>query len=236
MRAALEAAVGYGLILAAIWSAFPARAWFGCLAVLWLIVVLLPEARAGSNFGLHLGGIRESLWAVALALLVFGIGVLCAALLGTLHFHYVPRPYPPMFGYLVFSFVQEFVLQNLILTRALRLLGRPPLAIGAAGLLLSMAHLPNLLLVFATLVWGLAACWLFFHYRNLYVVGFIHFLLGVAMAICVPASIQHNMRVGRSYLAYRQAQYAPLRTAGIASSVPHSKDHTSPEPSRQASR
>ena len=201
MRAALEIVVGYGLILAAIWSVLPARAYFACLAVIWVIAVLLPEARAGGSFGLELSGIRESFWAVGLALTVFAIAILCASLLGTLHYHPVAKPYPPFFGYLIFSLVQQFVLQNLFLSKLLRLFGHPSLAICLAALMLSMAHIPNPLLVVVTLLWGMAACWLFFQYRNLYVVACIHFLLGIMLAICVPSSVQHNMRVGSGYSA-----------------------------------
>ena len=201
MKAALEIAVGYGLILATIWSIFPARAYLGCLAVFWVFIVLLPEARAGDSFGLQLSGIRESLWAVGLALSVFAVAVVCAWGLGTLHYHPVAKPYPPFMGYLVFSLTQQFVLQNLFFSRLLRLVGRPSLAIGLAGVMMSMAHLPNTLLVAVTLLWGVAACWLFFQYRNLYVVASIHFVLGIMLAICVPVSIQHNMRVGPGYSA-----------------------------------
>jgi Type II CAAX prenyl endopeptidase Rce1-like len=206
MRDLLEVAVGYGLILAALWSGPTSRE-----VSAWIVLVLIPDARRGDRFGLRLKGMRESLWALALAIAVCVIAVFIAAALGTLHYHYVRKPYPPMSGYLLWALVQEFILQNFILARLLRLLGRPWLAIGGAGLLLSMAHLPNLLLMATTLFWGIAACWLFFRYRNLYVVGFIHFLLGIALAICVPASIQHNMRVGHGYVTFHS--HSSLRSA-----------------------
>jgi hypothetical protein len=205
-RSLLEIAVGYALILATIWSVLPARAIFGWMAVFWVGLVLLLEARTNTGFGLGLHGLRESFWALGFAFAVASIAVLCAGAMGTLHYHYVPRPYPPMTGYFAWSFAQQFILQNLFLSRLLRLLARPWMAICAAGLMLSMAHLPNLLLVAATLVWGVGSCWLFFHYRNLYVIGLIHFLFGISLSVCVPSSIQHNMRVGRSYALYRPVQ------------------------------
>ena len=215
MRAALEIAVGYGLILATIWSVPPARAYIGCLLLFWVIKVLLPEAREGGSFGLGLSGIRESLWAVGLALSAFAITILCASALGTFHYHPVAKPYPPFSGYLAFSLAQQFVLQNLFFLKLLRLC-RPGLAMGLAALMMSMAHLPNILLVVVTLLWGMAACWLFFRYRNLYVVGSIHFLLGVMLALCVPSSVQHNMRVGSGYSAYRVSHRPRQDTRGLA--------------------
>jgi hypothetical protein len=210
----VEIAVGYALILATIWTANPARRYFGWLAVVWLVIALLPGARRSGSFGLGLDGLRESLWAVGLALSGVTIVILCAAALGTLHYRYIVQPYPPI-GYFIWSFVQQFVLQNLFLSRLLRLLGRPSMAIWAAGLMLSMAHLPNLLLTVATLFWGVGACWLFFNYRNLYVVGLIHFLFGISLAVCVPSSLHHNMRVGRGYAHYRQVGDSPRNALGF---------------------
>src|ERR1700692_2892881 len=167
----VEIAVGYGLILATIWSALPARAIFGAMALVWVAVVILLEARMHTSFGPTLHGLRESFWALGFALALAALAILGAAALGTLHYHYVPQPYPPMTGYLAWSFAQQFILQNFFLSRLLRLMARPSLAICVAGLMLSMAHLPNPLLVAATLLWGVGSCWLFFHYRNIYVVG-----------------------------------------------------------------
>lgn len=203
----VEIAVGYGLILATIWTALPVREYLGWLAVIWLVVTLLHDTQRIGSLGLGLRGLRESIWAVGAALLGIAVVVAFAAVLGTLHYHHNPKsPFIPVIGYLVWSFVQQFILQNLFVARLLRLLGRPWMAVFAGGLLLALAHLPNVLLVVATLLWGIWACWLFLHYRNLYVVGLIHFLLGVSLAACVPNSVHHNMRVGWGY-AHQQVSY-----------------------------
>jgi membrane protease YdiL (CAAX protease family) len=201
-----EVAIAYTLILGTLWSARPYRTYVGWTAVIWLSIVILAGMHASGGFGLGLRGLRESLWALGLALWLFTVLVLCAIELGTWHFHYIPQRYPPMSGYFVWSFVQQFILQNLFLARLLKLFERPSTAIWTAGLLLSAAHLPNLLLTIATLLWGVGACWLFFKYRNLYVVGLIHFLFGFAMAMCVPTAVHHNMRVGRGYAHYHQVK------------------------------
>ncbi len=69
--------------------------------------------------------------------------------------------------------------------------------------LFALAHLPNPLLTVMTLVWGVAACLAFLRYRNLFTLGMAHAILGVCVAITVPATVQHNMRVGLGYLRYR---------------------------------
>jgi hypothetical protein len=205
----VEIAVAYILILITLWSARPSREYVGWMAVIWLTIVLIADLskgmRAVRGFGLGLRGLRESLWALGLAFSLVGLLVLCSVELGTWHFQYIPQRYPPMTGYFVWSFVQQFILQNLFLARLLKLL-RPSVAIWTAGLMLALAHLPNPLLTIATLLWGAGACWLFFKYRNLYVVGMIHFLFGCSLAMCVPISVHHNMRVGRGYAHYLQAK------------------------------
>jgi hypothetical protein len=141
--------------------------------------------------------------------------------LGTLHLDSrLSARRPPMVGYLLWSLIQQMILQCFILARLLLLLRRPWMASVAAAFLFSAAHLPNPLLVLATLSWGLAACWLYLRYRSLLGVAAIHFLLGACVAICVPASLHHNMRVGLGYLRYhlpspRMQNLAPI-TAGQA--------------------
>jgi hypothetical protein len=213
----LEIAVGYGLILATIWSAHPVRTYFGWLAVIWLVVVLLHSAQSITSLGLGLRGLRESLWAVGVVLLGIAVLVVCAAVLGTLHYHHnANSPFVPVVGYLTWSFMQQFILQNVFMARLLRLVRRPSVAVCIGGLLLSLAHLPNPLLVAATLFWGVCACWLFLHYRNLYAVALIHFLLGVSLAACVPSSLHHNMRVGWGYEHQHPVSYTVPSAAGAS--------------------
>jgi membrane protease YdiL (CAAX protease family) len=72
----------------------------------------------------------------------------------------------------------------------------------AAALMFALAHLPNPVLTPVTLVWGIAACVLFLRYRNICSLGLAHGILGLCVAIIVPDSVQHHMRVGISYYRY----------------------------------
>lgn len=204
-----EIAVTYALLLATIWSARPLRAYLGSLALASVVIILLAGARRNGSFGLGLRGLRESLWAVGLAITGVAISIICAAALGTLHYHrIIQSSRMPLVGYLGWSLIQQLILQNLFLSRLLRLLHRSSLAVVAAAVMMSAAHLPNPILAVATLFWGIGACWLFLRYRNLYVVAFIHFLFGLCLAVCVPSSLNHNMRVGRGYAHYLQVHGA----------------------------
>jgi membrane protease YdiL (CAAX protease family) len=106
-------------------------------------------------------------------------------------------------GYTVWSFFQQFLLNDFVMRRLLKLTNDRRVAVlGAAGLF-ALAHLPNPVLTVLTLVWGVAACLIFLRYRNLFTLGMAHAILGICVAVTLPASVQHNMRVGLGYLRYR---------------------------------
>jgi membrane protease YdiL (CAAX protease family) len=72
--------------------------------------------------------------------------------------------------------------------------------------LFAVAHIPNVWLAAATLVWGVVSCLLFQRYRNLYALGLAQGLLGLGFAICVPDALHHHLRVGLGYLQYQATQ------------------------------
>ena len=104
-------------------------------------------------------------------------------------------------GYVLWTLYQQFLLQDYFMPRLSRMLSSDA-AIGAAALLFALAHLPNLPLAVATLVWGGVSCVLFRRYRNLYVLGIAQGLLGLCFAVCIPDALHHHMRVGLGYWHY----------------------------------
>ena len=82
-------------------------------------------------------------------------------------------------------------------------------AIAVAAVLFSAAHLPNVPLTIATLLWGVASCALFRRYRSLYVIGIAQGILGLCFAMCVPDVFLHHMRVGLGYFHYHPVGAAP---------------------------
>jgi membrane protease YdiL (CAAX protease family) len=75
-------------------------------------------------------------------------------------------------------------------------------AIAFAAVLFAMAHLPNVALTVATLIWGAISCALFRRYRSLIVLGIAQGVLGLTFAVCVPDIYLHHMRVGLGYWHY----------------------------------
>jgi membrane protease YdiL (CAAX protease family) len=205
LRDLLELASGYGLILAVIWTPMPLQRILYWLTFVWIIGLTILRHRSLQSLGLAPAGTLRSLWIVATAMVLTIVAVLIAKQLGTFHPLFGNLPLGlHIWGYLVWAFLQEFMMQIYVLTRLLRLLPRRSLAVSIAALLFAVAHIPNPVLVGLTLIWGFIACVLFLRYRNLYSLALAHAILGICVAITVPDAIHHHMRVGLGYLRYHQ--------------------------------
>jgi membrane protease YdiL (CAAX protease family) len=198
-----ELAIAYGLILLVIWTP---RSW---QRILWWVAAAAVVAIAASSFeGLQAMGVRRanflrSLWIVGAALLVSAAAVALAIWLRTLHIPATPILFIETYmGYIIWTFVQQLLMQCFFLSRLLRLIPNPKLAAVVTAVIFAVAHLPNPILAPVTLLWGLAACLLFLCYRNIYTLAIAHAILGVTLTITVPATVHHNMRVGLGYLTY----------------------------------
>ncbi len=202
-RDLVELGVGYVLILTAIWTVNPWQRVFYWIAVAWIVATTCLRRPTWKALGLGLSGLVRSSWVVAVALILASLAVAAAYRMHTLHRLHGPTPVPShIWGYVVWALVQQFLLQAYFLLRLLRLLpGKGPPII-AAAVLFSLAHLPNPALTPITMVWAIAACALFLRYRNIYALGVAHGILGLCVAVIVPDSIQHHMRVGIGYYRY----------------------------------
>jgi hypothetical protein len=112
--------------------------------------------------------------------------------------------------------MQQFLLQSYFLLRLLRLLPGKAAPILVATGIFALAHLPNPILTPVTLVWGAISCILFLRYRNVYTLGLAHGIMGLCLAVTVPNSLHHHMRVGLGYLRYHP-RVQNRRLAGYSS-------------------
>jgi Type II CAAX prenyl endopeptidase Rce1-like len=203
-RALLDLGLGYGLILAAIWTPNPWRETLCLLTLGWIVLSTWGSFTGWRSAGIRREGFLRSLWLIGVAMTLVGAALLLADRLHTLH---APGGaillVESFWGYALWSFLQQFMLQALFLTRLLQLLSDKRLAVFAAASLFALAHLPNPLLTALTLVWGILSCMIFLRYRNLYTVGIVHAVLGICVAVTVPGTMQHDMQVGLGYLHYR---------------------------------
>jgi len=201
----LELAVCYGLIELVIWTSRPLQRLLFWIAFAWILATTLVHRPDANTLGLRLSGLRSLLWITAGGLLFGGLLIGIGFELQTLHpLHGAGSLGLHMAGYLLWAFEQQFILQNYFLLRLLRVLPTQFAAVIAAAVLFSTAHLPNLVLAVATLVWGVVSCTLFLRHRNLYALGLVHGILGLCVAISVPDAVTHHLMVGLGYLHYHR--------------------------------
>ncbi len=202
-RDLVELAIAYALILATIWTANPTQRVLYWLAFAWILATSWMRREGWKTLGLGTTGLLQSLWIVAVALLGTGMAVFLASQTHTLHRLHGPTPLlVHIWGYLVWALMQQFILQSYFLLRLLRLLPGKALPIAVASVMFGLAHLPNPVLTPITLIWGVISCVLFLRYRNIYTLGLAHGILGLCVAVTVPNSLHHHMRVGRGYYRY----------------------------------
>ena len=213
-----ELVLGYFAILIVLWSPPPFQRPLYWLAAAVLFVLSLRSRADHHTLGFsvhHLG--RASLILLVAALLAAGAFDL-ARHYGTLHVPLTARAFLNRYwGYILWSFVQQFLLQDLFLLRLRRIFpARDTLAVVLAASLFAFAHVPSPVLTLFTLIWGLAACAWFLRYGNLYPLAVSHAILGICVASTLPGYVTHNMRVGLGYLTYHRHQPRPAPHPGPA--------------------
>jgi membrane protease YdiL (CAAX protease family) len=216
-RSIFEIAFTFALIVCILWTPRPLQGWLSLAALMWILgsTILVGENRDAVELGIS--GLRRSLWVIVTALALAGVEIAVAQHEQTLHPPYVHgEVHYRVWGYVIWSFLQQFILQDYFLLRFLRVVPKPWIAVVGSATLFSLAHIPNPVLTVATLVWGLVSCSLFLRYSDLYSLGFAHAVFGLTIAISVPAAVHHNMRVGLGYLRYH-----PHRPHVQRSQIPH---------------
>ncbi len=199
----LQLVVAYVLLERALWaSQLSTRNGWGIVAgvvVLIFIAIDRPSLerlglgrphRVGTGFALAFGFATAAL---LIFLVVWAGGAIPAnATWPTLH---------SAWQYLIWALMQEFILQSFFFTRCEELFGTSA-AVWVAASLFSAAHLPSPLLTTLTLIGGLLFCEMFRRLRSIYPIGVVHALLGLVIAVTMPDSLLHHMRVGIGYLQY----------------------------------
>lgn len=203
-----EVILGYGLILVVLWTPDSIQRILSPFALLATLAVLLARRPSRDELGLGWRGLVPSLWILPASIVLAAAAMLFAHRFGTLH-PLSDRNLSHVAGYVLWTLYQQVLLQDYFLSRLLRTLRSESASVIMAALLFAAAHLPNLVLTAATLVWGVVSCLLFRRYRNLYILGLAQGLLGLCFAVCVPDALHHHMRVGLGYLHYEATHRLP---------------------------
>jgi len=211
-RSFFELAISYSLILLVIWTPRPWQKHLWWVAAAAVVIITCISFDGLKAMGLRTANFFRSLWVAGAALLLGAIAILVAARLDTLHLPDGPILFIKTYwAYALWAGVQQFLLLGFFLPRFLRLLPGSKSAALLAAVLFALAHLPSPVLTPITFLWGLAACLIFLHYRNLYPLAMAHAILGITIAITVPGPVDHNMRVGLGYLTYHRHARQPAQ-------------------------
>ena len=200
LRPLAELTISFAAILVVLWLPTREQLIFGPIALLAPLILVLLQRPTLNELGVNWRRFISSLWILPAAVVVSAAGILLARTAGTFHELYKPD-LAHVGGYVLWTIYQQFLLQDYFMPRLTRVL-RVDAAIAFAAVLFAMAHLPNLALAVATLVWGAISCALFRRYRSLLVLGITQGLLGLCLAVCVPDAYLHHMRVGLGYWHY----------------------------------
>jgi len=196
----VELILGFGLIMIVLWLPTREQLIVGPLVLLTPMGLVLWRRPTANKLGLGWRGLVASWWVLPAAVGLTILSVEVARSAGTFHSLYNAN-LAHVGGYVLWTIYQQFLLQDYFMPRLNRVL-MSDAAIAAAALLFAAAHLPNLPLTAATLVWGAVSCWLFRRYRSLYVLGLAQGLLGLCFAVCIPDALHHHLRVGLGFLHY----------------------------------
>ncbi len=209
-RALRELLIGYGLILLVLWTPRPWQRIFYLVAFAYLLVTLWRCFTTRRAFGMSRRGLLASSWVIVAASLLATAAAAIALHFGTLHPERTPLAlFHRYWGYALWAFGQQILLQIFFLERLLRLLPGRRMAAFAAALIFALAHLPSPVLFPVTFVWGWVACLVFLRHHNLIPLAIAHAILGITVATTLPGSVTHNMRAGLGYLTYARHRMAP---------------------------
>jgi len=192
-----------GTIEATLWTEGPTQSHLFVVALVTLIGCVLWNRPRPGELGLGFKGMTEASIAIPIAFVACSAMIMLAWWAGTLKILYGDRPvsWHAIF-YAIWALEQQFILNSFFFRRFESLLNDSTRAIIVTAVLFSLVHIPNPVLVPATLIGGLFFVWLFNRFRNIYPLAIAHAMLGLTIAITVPDHWLHHMRVGLGFLRF----------------------------------
>ncbi|PYX26248.1 MAG: hypothetical protein DMG87_00130 [Acidobacteria bacterium] len=198
----LQIAFAYGLLEAALWTP-PGRldlAWM-ILTAAFILVMAFRGPYSAREMGVTFPTGKATIWIVGAGLILAATLWSCAALTGANAAPTHAMPLRTAWQYAVWAFLQQFMLQSFFFVRLESLLGSRR-AVLATTILFSAAHIPNPILTVGTVLAGFFFCEMFRRYRNIFPLGVVHVILGLAMAASVSDALLHHMRVGIGFVQF----------------------------------
>ncbi len=174
---------------------------------IWILTatfILLTAFRgpySAREMGVTLPSGKATVWIVGAGLILAATLWSFAALTGADAAPTHAMPLRTTWQYAVWAFLQQFMLQSFFFVRLESLLGSQR-AVLATTVLFAAAHIPNPILTVGTVLAGFFFCEMFRRYRNIFPLGVVHVILGLAMAASVSDALLHHMRVGIGFVQF----------------------------------
>lgn len=206
---AIEVTFLFSAILAYIWL------WHHTLPYLWLplfafiLVTHVLHHDTIRKLGLGATGFRESAkWVLPLTI------ILCLPLLAygfDRHrlrlLHVTWQSLLPALGYGCWCAFQQYLTQSYFNNRLMQIIRNRHLSSALIGIMFSATHIPNLILMVATLIAGVVFAEVFARRRNIWALALAQAVGGLLIAAVAPESMIHHMRVGPGYFFYGIQRY-----------------------------
>ncbi len=204
IAAALEVPLLFAGILAYIWRwhhTFP-HAWMALWAVILISHVLHRDTL--QRLGLGRMDFRNSAqWVLPLSLVLY----LPMLLYGYEHGRFeLLRPtwgsLILLVGYGSWCAFQQYLTQSYFNNRLMTVIRNRHVRSALIGIMFSATHIPNLILMVATLVAGFVFAEVFTRYRNIWPLALAQAVGGLLLATISPEALIHHMRVGPGYFFF----------------------------------
>ncbi len=108
-----------------------------------------------------------------------------------------------LLGYGCWCAFQQYLAQSYFHNRLMLVIRNRHVSSALVGIMFSATHIPNPILMIATLVAGIVFAEVFARYRNIWPLAFAQAVGGLLLAAISPDALIHHMRVGPGYFFYR---------------------------------
>jgi hypothetical protein len=198
LRKALPIAEAFGftsVVLIDIWYLRPSSVWWDALPASFAIVSCIAHRETFRSLGLSARELLPALRAWGIPLLVGGAAAITGCFIEGRPRHLLYRGSL----YFLWCILQQFLIQNMVYRRLRDVAGPTWSNCISTGVLFSAAHVPNPVLVPATLVWGALSARMFEQRPNIVAIALLQTFLSALLLWLTPEDWSHQFRVGPGY-------------------------------------
>jgi hypothetical protein len=202
-RAGAEAAIVFSLILAYIWRLRFSHPYSWVPILLLIVLSHVYHGETLETLGLRWGAAPRTFRELSTVLVLVALALLIPGLIFNTIRDVSWRVALSGFAlYCVWGLFQQYVLNGFFVNRFAAFLPHRSGAVSVlAGVMFSLAHLPNWFLMIFSLAGGYVCAAIYRKYRNLYFLGVAHGLIGFMIYLVAPDTLSHHLYVGPKWFS-----------------------------------